>query len=213
MSSFAQSLTDLIKNPVTRYCTLGTSFRKLGIFACDYYLPAFFMLSYPGYKAQFGVLFACCIVIGGLISSISGGILSDKYGRDDPKAYSKIACIGGLLAWPAFVTSVLVTNNFWVSIGCTFLKYILGENFWSPAATMIKKSVPPAKIGNYISGYQFFMFMSGCISTFTFGTIVNYLGCATNPVMLGRILAGFCSVAYGGSIISYWLAGKHFVAR
>lgn len=40
---FKQSLSDIMSNPVTRLATFGGMFRFFGMFACDYYLPSFFM--------------------------------------------------------------------------------------------------------------------------------------------------------------------------
>jgi hypothetical protein len=59
-----------------------------------------------------------------------------------------------------------------------------------------------------VSAYQFFTILAGCASTLVFGSIVNYFNCAANPIMLGRILAAFCSFGYIGSAICWWLAGK-----
>jgi hypothetical protein len=52
--------------------------------------------------------------------------------------------------------------------------------------------------------------MGGCISSFTFGLLVNYFGIASNPVGIGRLLAAFATVGYGGAIASWWKAGKYF---
>ncbi len=40
-----------MKNPVTRYATLGSCFRYMSVFAQDYYLPAFFLMNYPQFRA------------------------------------------------------------------------------------------------------------------------------------------------------------------
>lgn len=95
-------------------------------------------------------------------------------------------------------------------MGMTYLKYLIGECFWSPNITMIQKSSPPEKFGNFISAYQLFTIMGGCISSFTFGLLVNYFGIAANPIGIGRLLAAFATVGYGGAIASWWKAGKYF---
>lgn len=117
---------------------------------------------------------------------------------------------GSILAAPCFAASVLITNNFYLAMVFTFLKYLIGENFWSPNITMIQKSSPPEKFGNYVSAYQLFTILAGCISSFTFGLLINYFDCGLNPKMIGRLLAGFCTFGYGGAIISWWKAGKYF---
>jgi nitrate/nitrite transporter NarK len=112
-------------------------FRFFGMFSCDYYIPAFFLTNYPSFSNQFSICAALITVFCGMLSSLSGGILSDKLGKKNHLAYSRIAQIGALLAWPFFTMSVLTTNNFWISILGTVGKYILGENWWSPNLTMI----------------------------------------------------------------------------
>ena len=66
-----------------------------------------------------------------------GGVLADKFIKKNPRVYSDICMWGSLLGWPAFTLSVLLTNNFWVSIIFTGFKYLLGENHWSPNLTLI----------------------------------------------------------------------------
>lgn len=68
--NFLTSLSDCIKNPVTRWCTIATMFRFVGMFACDYYVPAFFLGQYPKYKAQFSTFYAAIVVFCGLTSSL-----------------------------------------------------------------------------------------------------------------------------------------------
>lgn len=49
-TSLKDSLSDLIKNPVAKYATLGASFRFVNMLSCDYFYPAFMLMAYPGYK-------------------------------------------------------------------------------------------------------------------------------------------------------------------
>ena len=48
--SVMDSLFGLTKNPVTWYATLGASFRAIIMFSLDYFLPAFFLITYPEFK-------------------------------------------------------------------------------------------------------------------------------------------------------------------
>lgn len=98
-------------------------------------------------------MYCLCVATGGLVSSITGGVLADKFGSKNPKDYSRICMIGTAIAWPIYMVSVLTTNNFYLAMGCTYLKYLIGECFWSPNITMIQKSSPPEKFGNYVSVY------------------------------------------------------------
>ena len=47
VQKFAGAITNLFKNKVTRYNTLGSSFRYMSNVASDYYQPLFFLSVYP----------------------------------------------------------------------------------------------------------------------------------------------------------------------
>lgn len=51
IQSFKNSLSDVIKNPVTRLCTFAACFRFVNMFSCDYFLPGFMLMNYPAYRA------------------------------------------------------------------------------------------------------------------------------------------------------------------
>ena len=42
--------------------------------------------------------------------------------------------------------------------------------------------------------------------------LINYYQCATNPVILGRIIASVGIFGYILSILFWWIAGNHFDA-
>ena len=77
------------------------------------------------------------MILGGLISSVSGGIISDKLSIKDSMGISKVCMYGSILGLPMFVLSVFITNNFWLSIFFYGLKVLLSENWWSTSMTMI----------------------------------------------------------------------------
>lgn len=210
MTKFKGALSDIMTNPVTRFATIGTMFRFFSMFACDYFMPAFFLKNYPMFNNEFGLAIAVIVLFGGMTSSLLGGIMADKYSEKHPRAYANICTLGSLLAWPFMIASVLITQNFWLSIGLTAARYFIGENFWSPSITMIQKSSPQNKKGEIYSAYQFYTILSGCLSTLLFGTFMNIFDAASNPVMIGKLLAGFGTVGYLGSAVAYFLAGKHF---
>lgn len=178
------------------------------MFACDYFLPAFFLANYPQFTTQFGLIGAMITFFGGLFSSISGGLLADKLIKKHPRAYANICMWGSILGWPFFTLSVLLTNNFYLAMAGTAGKYFIGEGWWSPNITMIQKSTPTNKFGNIISAYQFYKVLSGCASTVIFGALVNKFG--SGPAVVGKLLACFGTVGYLGSALAWWKAGNHF---
>ena len=208
---FKNSLYNCIKNPQSRYITIAGSLRMVVMFAADYFLPLFFLLSYPDFKTQFSVLYGMISIVLGFASVMLGGIFADKWGAKDPGAYAKICQVASILGWPCMMVCLLFSNNFYLSISMIAAKYGLGEFFWSPNITMMQKAIPAKDFGRYISAYQFIITISGCIASFVVGSAINYFNCGTNPVMIGRIVASVLTFGYLGSAWSWVKAQKNFV--
>ncbi len=73
------SLVYCMKNPISRLSTIAGMFRYFGMYATDFYLASFYLQSFPGFKKEFGILFAASLFFGGLTSSIGGGVLADRF--------------------------------------------------------------------------------------------------------------------------------------
>lgn len=134
---FAAALTDIMSAPISRWTTIGASFRYFGQFASDYYLPLFYLSNYTQNKAEFALAYSMINLVCGFASSLSGGIISDKFGKGRPMLKAWICVAGNLIAMPLFVASVLTTNNFWLSMAFTALRFLFGEPWRSPSVTMI----------------------------------------------------------------------------
>ena len=78
---FKESLTDIWKNPTSRYVTLAGMFNYIGGFAMMYYMPSFFQRVYPMYKAEFASLNALSLSVLGFISALVGGLISDRFSK------------------------------------------------------------------------------------------------------------------------------------
>jgi MFS family permease len=73
----------------------------------------------------------------GLISILGGGILSDRYGKKNPMALANICIFSAVAQVPFTFGAFLVTGNFWFSMACMSLKYLVGECWGGPVFTMI----------------------------------------------------------------------------
>jgi MFS family permease len=152
--------------------------RMFCAYAIDFYMPTYFMQTYPKFTNEFSVLMSIIVVSCGVMSSLIGGYLADKYSQKSHSAYSNICVAGSLLAFPFFTLAVLQRGNFWLAMVCIAMKYLLGECFWAPNIAMIQNSVPQNKFSTIFGAINFFVLISGCLSTFIFGQLVNYLNCA-----------------------------------
>lgn len=77
-------------NPQSKWITAAGSLRMVVMFAADYFLPLFFLLSFPDFKTQFSVLYGLISIVLGFTSVMTGGLLADKLGAKNPGAYAKI---------------------------------------------------------------------------------------------------------------------------
>lgn len=134
---FMAALTDIMASPISKYTTIGASFRYFGQFASDYYLPLFYLSNYVTHKAEFALCYSAINLICGFTSSMSGGIIADKFGKGRPMLKAWICVAGNLIALPLFIASVLITDNFWLSMSFTALRFLFGEPWKSPSVTMI----------------------------------------------------------------------------
>jgi hypothetical protein len=69
-----------MKNDVTKWCTIAGMLRQFTMSTVDFYLPAYFLQTYPMFAKEFSALFALSVVVGGFSMSFGGGILGDKLG-------------------------------------------------------------------------------------------------------------------------------------
>lgn len=89
------------------------------------------------FKTQYGLYAALIISCCGFMSTVIGGILSDKFEKRSRMTKANICIAGSALAIPFLSLCVLTTNNFYLSLICMAIKYFLSENWMSPAITMM----------------------------------------------------------------------------
>jgi sugar phosphate permease len=110
------------------------------------------------------------IVAGcGFISTVLGGLLSDKFEKKSRMTKAWICNIGSFLAIPAIALCTLNTTSFWLSIAAMGVKFFVSECWMSPAITMMQATVPPEDQGSIVSAHLFYLTVVGCFSTVLLG--------------------------------------------
>ena len=143
---------------------------------------------------------------------MAGGLISDKFGKGKPMLKAWICIAGNMIAMPLFVASVMTTNNFWLSISFTALRFLFGEPWRSPSVTMMQNSSAPEKFGNLVSAYQFYQKMSSVVAALIIGALFKRFDVVSDPKIIGYILAFVGGIAYTGSAIAFYFAGKNYIA-
>ena len=136
--------------PVAKWTAIGSASRYFCQFASDYYLPLFYLSCYPTRRAEFTFMYALINIFCGLISSLAGGIISDRFAKGRPKLKANVCLIGNVLALPCLIGSLLTIDNFYLSMTFTGLRFLFGEAYRSPSITMIQNTTPPEKFGSSI---------------------------------------------------------------
>ena len=82
--------------------------------------------------------------LGGFLSIIIYGIISDKFEKKDRMIKSKISIAGSLIAIPLMAGCCLFKGtNFYLSLGLFALKFLLSEGYMAPTLTMMQSTVKP----------------------------------------------------------------------
>jgi hypothetical protein len=82
-------------------------------------------------------IFPLLVLTCGFSSSIAGGMICDRFGKNNPMTKSLVCVIGQLIALPMMTTALLLKNNFYLSISLIGARYFIGEVWKSPNITMI----------------------------------------------------------------------------
>jgi MFS family permease len=137
IKAFFDNISEVFKLPCAKNVLIASSLRNFGGIIIAAYLPVFFGKNFPGYKAEYALLNAVAVSVCGMVASISGGLIADKY---ESKSYmtKALICIAGCaLSFPLVALGTLSTSNFYLSVLCYGLKVLVSGTYSGPAITMI----------------------------------------------------------------------------
>lgn len=174
-------------------------------------MPKYFGSVYKDYKNQYSIGNAIVVSLMGLISALSGGIVSDRLEKKKVYMGKAYVCIfAGVAGIPTIMGATLIQNNFWVSLVCLGLEYLMAECWVSPAITMVVNTISPENKGFAVSAYLFVATVCGTISTALLNQLQKQFDAADNPELYGYILCAFVIFSYGGSLPFFILAGRQY---
>ena len=102
-------------------------FRYFETFSIIYYLPAFFQQVWPAFKTEYSIYNAAIVAILGFLSTLIGGIISDKYEKKNRMTKAIVCMTGSLLAIPAIWACTMGTSNFYLALAFMGLKFLISE--------------------------------------------------------------------------------------
>ena len=137
VKQFMDALKQVITNPTARLVTIAGCFRFWETFSIVYFLPSFFQKVYPLYKSEYGLYSAAILSICGFLSTVIGGLISDKFEKRSKMTKALVCMLGSGIGIPVIAACVLTTGNFYLSLVFMALKYLISECWMSPAITMM----------------------------------------------------------------------------
>ena len=172
------------------------------------WIPAFFVRIHHMTPGQLGLWMSWITALGGIIGSLSGGVISDRWSRTYPRARSYVSMSGALLSIPFNVASVLL-DDYRLALLC-FLPATIGATLWFGPATSIVQVVPPAMRATASAVFIF---------------ILTIIGLGAGPQVIGilndiigtpeAIRYSLLFVAVVMNLLAawfFWLTGKTLVA-
>lgn len=205
------AVNEIFSNPTCRYCVFAGSFRYFGGFAIAFYMPTYFGAVYSEYSGQYSIINALIVSICGFTSSLSGGILCDYFEKRGYLMTKGILCVfAGLLGTPFIVICTLYQDNFWLSISCLGMSYLVAECWISPTITMVISTISPENKGLAVSIYYFCVTVAETISTALLGWMLKYFDAQSHKEMYGYLLCAFVAFSYIGSVPFFYLAGRSY---
>ena len=210
VASFIENLGVVFKLPVARNVLMASSLRNFGGMIVSSFLPVFFGKNFPAFKAEYALLNAAALSICGLVASLGGGIIADKFEKKSYWTKAAICMSGCAMSVPLIALGTLTTGNFYLSVLCYALKVLVSGTYSGPAITMIQNTSPLSQQGNVVSVYFFCITLAQTISPAIFSPIANSLGCLVNPAMYGPLITSFVGLSYLGSIPFWFKAGKAY---
>ena len=135
-------------------------------------MPKYFGNVYPAFKSEYSVGNAFVVSMCGLVSSLGGAYLADRWensGNYMGKAYICIlSALGGI---PTIGLCLLVQSNFYFSLAMLGAEYLVAESWLGPSITMVINTVSPENKGFAVSAYLFFATVAGTIATELLGVL------------------------------------------
>lgn len=74
-------VSEVFSIPTARFVLIASSLRNFGGCIVASFLPVFFGRNYPQYKTEYALLNAVAVSVCGLVASVGGGLIADRFSK------------------------------------------------------------------------------------------------------------------------------------
>ena len=209
--SASHNFIKIIKNFLFIMIAIGASFRFFGGYALGFWAAKYFRNHYINYQSEFSIFSSCSILILGMISAYTGGVISDYFDesnindpkmehRAKPQCKALIVAVGGAIAFPMILIAFSFSSNFWLSITLYSLSFLSAEMWLVPAIAMIQSMFKAELVGTAIAVFYLIGSFAGALSIFLVGVLNDRYVTNEDTKVEGNIVTIFTGVSYLGCI-------------
>ena len=168
------------------YLAAGAGLTAFAGYGNGNFTPSFLIRSHGLAVAEVGALLAIFGGGGGILGTLLGGYLADRFGVSDKRWYLWVPTLAGLAAFPLALPYLLLDDTT-VVIGLLFVVTILINTYLGPCLAISHSLVPPA-MRALTSAILFF--------------VLNLIGLGMGPLTAG-LLSDYFTSLYGTDGLRY----------
>jgi MFS family permease len=188
-----RTFLDLLRIPTLRATILSQTVLFFVLASNAFWLPTLLQRRFDVSLSQAGLISGGVLVLGGLIGTLAGGWIADRFGRDNPAAYLQIGIAGFLIGAVFIVISLIAPLNigpipifipaFLIAVVCLYL-------YSGPFTAVSQNVVSPALRASSVTMLLFVAHVFGdSHSTFDVGFLSDHFGLqatllVTSPTLL-----------------------------
>lgn len=198
LSDAILALKEILSSNEAKLLYSATVLRFCAGFTIGIWKAPFVFGKFPGSESTFAGSNALVVSIGGLLSTIIGGYISDSLANPKDQSQRRIArawvpAVGSLLAAPLWAAFVLVDDPTYAAI-CLFFEYIVAECWFGPTLAVLFDVVPKTRRG---AAQGLFSMLSAV------GTIA--------PILVGTLTGGVYNFPLSNTLI-YTISGSYILS-
>jgi len=184
--SLGETLTLLARYRSFWYLSAGAGLTAFVGYGNGNFTPSFLMRSHDFEVNEVGVLLAIFGGGGGMVGTLLGGYLADRFGETDKRWYLWIPAIAGSLAVPIGFPYLLLDDTT-IVIALLFVVTVAINTYLGPCLAIAHTLVPPA-MRALTSAILFF--------------VLNLIGLGLGPLTAG-LLSDYLTASYGDDGLRY----------